>query len=177
MSRVGKHAVKWSGAVQVTKEGQVVSAQGKLGTLKYSVPKCLNITLEEGSIALTPVNEDQKTRALWGTARKQIANLVQGVESGFSIDVELIGVGYRAQVSGSKLTLQLGFSHDIVIEVPKGITVTCEKNTNLKVLGPDKQQVGQFVSQLKSYRPVEPYKGKGVIIKGEYVLRKEGKKK
>lgn len=177
MSRVGKHAVKVPSSVSLQQEGLKVTMKGKAGTLSYDVPECLRLDTVEGGVLLCPLNQEKLTRSLWGTAQRRLSNMVLGVDQGFTMKLDLVGVGYRASVSGSKLTMQLGFSHDVVVDIPEGMTVKCEKPTNICVVGADKQRVGQFVSELRSYRPPEPYKGKGVIREGEYVLRKEGKKK
>jgi large subunit ribosomal protein L6 len=177
VSRVGKHAVKVPGSVSLTQEGSKITAVGKMGTLSYVVPDCLRIQRVDDGILLCPVNKEKMTRSLWGTAQRRLANMVSGVTDGFSINLELIGVGYRAVADAKKLTLQLGFSHDVVLDIPAGISIKCEKPTSLTVTSADKQSLGQFVSELRSYRPPEPYKGKGIIREGEYVLRKEGKKK
>lgn len=177
MSRIGKNPIKIPSTVSLSRDGLKVTLNGKLGSLFYEVPHCLKLENIEGGLLLEPLNQDQKTRALWGTAQRQLTNMVVGVDRGFTMNLDLVGVGYRASVSGGTLTMQLGFSHDIVVEIPEGIVVKCEKPTMIAVTGSNKQRVGQLVSELRSYRPPEPYKGKGVIRQGEYVLRKEGKKK
>jgi large subunit ribosomal protein L6 len=128
-------------------------------------------------LKLTPADETMKARALWGTAQRNISNIVKGVDEGFTVNLDLVGVGYRASVNGSKIVLQLGFSHDVEYDLPKGVSAKCEKPTALAITGPSKQQVGQIAAVLRNYRKPEPYKGKGVIRAGEYVVRKEGKKK
>jgi large subunit ribosomal protein L6 len=135
------------------------------------------VKLEDGKVTVTPANDTKKARALWGTTRARIQNLVDGVNEGFKKDLEIVGVGYRAQVQGKSLNLQLGFSHDVNYPIPEGIQIKCEKPTSIEISGADKQLVGQVAAEIRGYRPPEPYKGKGVRYADEYILRKEGKKK
>lgn len=177
MSRVGKNEVKVPAAVTFDLNGRVASVKGKLGQLSYEIPEVIEFTKTETGILLKPVNDTKRARELWGTANRTLTSMIKGVNEGFTVNVDLVGVGYRAQVQGSKVVLQLGFSHDVVYDVPADIVVKAEKPTALSFTGPDKQAVGQIVAEIRKYRKPEPYKGKGVIRQGEFVLRKEGKKK
>ncbi len=177
MSRVGKNPVDVPAGVEVAISGGLVSAKGKLGALEFQATGDVAITQEEGKIWVKPVNESKKARSMWGTARSRIQNMVTGVSEGFTKNLEINGVGYRAAVQGQALNLQLGFSHDVAYPIPEGITIKCEKPTAISISGADKQKVGQVAAEIRSYRPPEPYKGKGVKYADEVILRKEGKKK
>ncbi len=177
MSRVGKNPVEVPAGVEVAIKGGLVSAKGKLGSLDFQATDDVEITQEDSKIWVKPVNETKKARAMWGTARSRIQNMVQGVSEGFTKELEINGVGYRAAVQGQALNLQLGFSHDVTYPIPEGITIKCEKPTSISISGADKQKVGQVAAEIRSYRPPEPYKGKGVKYADEVILRKEGKKK
>jgi large subunit ribosomal protein L6 len=177
MSRVGKNPVKLPAGVTVdTVNGNLV-VKGKLGELSLPLSSNTSVVFENGEITVTPLSQDKFARMMWGTMRNRIANMVTGVSTGFSQNLEILGVGYRAQVQGQNLVLQLGYSHDIVYPIPAGVTIVSEKPTALTVKGIDKQLIGAVVAKIKSYRPPEPYKGKGIRKEGEYVRRKEGKKK
>jgi large subunit ribosomal protein L6 len=177
MSRVGKNPVTVPSGVELKIDGSTVSAKGKLGLLSYEFTDEVAVKLEDGKVTVTPANDTKKARALWGTTRARIQNLVDGVNEGFKKDLEIVGVGYRAQVQGKSLNLQLGFSHDVNYPIPEGIQIKCEKPTSIEISGADKQLVGQVAAEIRGYRPPEPYKGKGVRYADEYILRKEGKKK
>ncbi len=177
MSRVGKNPVEVPSGVEVAIKGGLVSAKGKLGTLDFEASDDVVISQEDGKIWVKPANEGKRARAMWGTVRSRIQNMVIGVSEGFTKNLEINGVGYRAAVQGQSLNLQLGFSHDVAYPIPEGITVKCEKPTSIAVSGADKQKVGQVAAEIRSYRPPEPYKGKGVKYADEVILRKEGKKK
>jgi len=177
MSRVGKNPVSIPAGVAVTFEGKTISAVGPKGTLSYTVTGELDITVEDNKIILRPRNKERQTRMLWGTNRNRIQNLVTGVSIGFKKDLELVGVGYRANVLGNTLNIQLGFSHDIHYSIPQGVEIKCEKPTSISISGADVQQIGKIAADIRAYRKPEPYKGKGVKYVGEYILRKEGKKK
>ncbi len=177
MSRVGKSPVQVPEGVDVTVEGQRVTAKGKLGELSYQLSKSVTAALDNGSVVVAPVDETKHARAMWGTTRSRIQSLVTGVSQGFTKQLEINGVGYRAAIQGTTLGLQLGYSHDINYAIPEGITITCEKPTSITVSGADKQKVGQVAADIRAYRPPEPYKGKGIKYVDEVVLRKEGKKK
>jgi large subunit ribosomal protein L6 len=177
MSRVGKNPVKLPAGVTVDTVNDNLVVKGKLGELSLPLSSNTSVVFENGEITVTPLSQDKFARMMWGTMRNRIANMVTGVSTGFSQNLEILGVGYRAQVQGQNLVLQLGYSHDIVYPIPAGITIVSEKPTALTVKGIDKQLIGAVVAKIKSYRPPEPYKGKGIRKEGEYVRRKEGKKK
>lgn len=177
MSRVGQSPVQLPDGVTVSIAGATVSAKGKLGELSADFTDDVTIAEVDGAVVVTPVDDSQKARAMWGTARSRISNLVQGVSEGFVKKLEINGTGYRAQVQGNNLVLQLGFSHDVQYAIPQDIKITCPDQTHIEISGADKQKVGQIAAEIRGYRPPEPYKGKGVKYEGEYILRKEGKKK
>ena len=177
MSRVGKHPVVVPSGVTVEVAEGRVSASGKLGALAVEFGHDVVVEQENGSLVVKPVGDSPAARRMWGTLRARLQNAVQGVSTGFSRKLELVGVGYRAQLRGKDLVLQLGFSHEIVIPAPDGVKFECPDNNHVVISGHDKQLVGQIGAEIKSLRPVEPYKGKGVRYEGEYVIRKEGKKK
>tara|TARA_R110000850_G_scaffold258835_6_gene385577 strand:- start:484 stop:1023 length:540 start_codon:yes stop_codon:yes gene_type:complete len=176
MSRIGKQQINLPEKVEIkVGEGSSVSVEGPKGKLEWSLPSGLGIELEDSAVLVTRDSEDRKLRAMHGTARSLIANMVEGVSNGFVRELEVQGVGFRATVKGSALDLSLGFSHPVLHPIPSGLSVTVEENTKIKVEGIDKQLVGQFAADVRSYYPPEPYKGKGVRYKGEYVRRKQGK--
>ena len=177
MSRIGKNPVEIPDGVTVDVAGQVVTAKGKLGELSIILTDEVDIGMEDKLITVTPRNNSLMARKMWGTSRSIIHNLVSGVSDGFSRKLEIQGVGYRAQLQGKDLILQLGFSHEVRFPVPEGIKIECPDQTHISISGPDKQKVGQTASEIRSFRPPEPYKGKGIRYEGEYVIRKEGKKK
>ncbi len=177
MSRVGKDPVEVPSGVEVAIKGSVISAKGKLGALDFEAGEDVEVTQEEGKIWVKPANDGKRARAMWGTVRSRVQNMVIGVSEGFTKNLEINGVGYRAAVQGQSLNLQLGFSHDIAYPIPEGITIKCEKPTAIAISGADKQKVGQVAAEIRGYRPPEPYKGKGVKYADEVILRKEGKKK
>ena len=177
MSRVGKNPVAVPAGVEVVLADGQISVKGKLGKFDYPLPDEVTVTREDGQIVVAPANDGAKARALWGTTRANISNMVTGVSQGFTKVLEITGVGYRAAVQGKTLNLQLGFSHDVLFPIPDGITIKCEKPTTVEVSGADKQQVGQVCAKIRGYRPPEPYKGKGVRYSTEQIRRKEGKKK
>jgi large subunit ribosomal protein L6 len=177
MSRVGKTIIQLPSEVKVTLATAQLDAQGKLGKLSYNIPDLVSVVCEGNTLTVQPKDETQEARAMWGTTQRNIANMIRGVDKGFIVNLELNGVGYRAQVQGKNLILQLGYSHDITYLIPEGITVRCEKPTSIEVSGSSKQSVGQVAAEIRAYRKPEPYKGKGVIRQGEFVIRKEGKKK
>lgn len=161
----------------MTQEGRVLTLKGKTGSKTYEVPECINFEKTEKGFLVTPKEKTQRGRSLWGTTQRNLSNIVKGLDKGFTLNVTLVGVGYRAAVAGSKLTLQLGFSHDIVYDIPPGIEIKCEKPTMIAITGFDKQLVGSVGAHLREYRKPEPYKGKGVLRETEFIIRKEGKKK
>ncbi len=177
MSRVGKHPVELPSGVEVVLDGKTVRAKGKLGQLAYQSTDDVIVALDGGKVVVKPVNESKRARAMWGTTRSRIQAMVIGVSEGFTKQLEINGVGYRAAVQGSALGLQLGYSHDISYPIPEGITIKCEKPTSITVSGADKQQVGQVAAEIRAFRKPEPYKGKGIKYVDEIILRKEGKKK
>ncbi len=177
MSRVGSNPVAVPSGVEIAIADGQISVKGKLGKFDYPLPDEVEVSREGDEIKVRPLNETAKARALWGTTRSNIANMVTGVSSGFTKVLEITGVGYRAAVQGKTLNLQLGFSHDINFPIPEGISMKCERPTQIEVSGADKQQVGQICAKIRGYRPPEPYKGKGVRYSTETIRRKEGKKK
>jgi large subunit ribosomal protein L6 len=177
MSRIGKEPVEIPSGVDVKVDGLQVTAKGKLGEESVRLTDDVVLTQEDGKLWVKPANDGARARTMWGTSRTMLQNIVTGVSEGFTYNLEITGVGYRAAVQGGALSLQLGYSHDIAHPIPKGLTVTVERNTSIEVKGTNKQVMGQFCSEVRAYRPPEPYKGKGVRYKDEYILRKEGKKK
>jgi large subunit ribosomal protein L6 len=179
MSRIGKYPVIIPEGVTVVINDNIVTAKGKLGELNFAFDKAqVNAKLEENKVVVSPLSQSQQARALWGTTKAQINSVVKGVTEGFTKTLELIGVGYKARVEGSnKLVMSLGFSHDVIFEAPEGIKITTASPTQINIFGINKQLVGQVASEIRKYRKPEPYKGKGVRYTGEYVRRKEGKKK
>jgi len=177
MSRIGKHAVAVPAGVTVQVNGQEVSAKGPKGALHMRVVDDLAVTFDDGKVAVKPRTESRRARMMWGMQRTLVSNLVKGVSTGFKVDLEINGVGYRANVQGSNLVLQLGYSHEIVYPIPEGIEMKVEKQTAISITGADKQRVGQIAAEIRSYRGPEPYKGKGIKYSTETILRKEGKKK
>lgn len=203
MSRIGKLPISVPSSTTVTIEGQVLKAKGPKGELTIELPDVMSAELEGAELRINPrddiveaanekirINDekgrkkmtfaqalDPSARTLWGTSRSNAANLVQGAAEGFTKTLELVGVGYRAQMQGKDLKLALGFSHDVIYKAPDGIEIKCAKPTEIEISGADKQSVGQVAAEIRNYRRPEPYKGKGVRYQGEYVRRKEGKKK
>ena len=177
MSRVGKHPVPIPDGVTVNIAGQEVSAKGKLGELKVVLVDEVEVALADDAITVAPRDDSKRAQTMWGMSRTLVSNVVTGVANGFTKKLEIQGVGYRAQVDGKTLVLQLGYSHDIKFPIPEGITVKCERPTAIEISGADRQRVGQAAAEIRAFRPPEPFKGKGVRYEGEYVRRKEGKKK
>jgi len=177
MSRIGIRAVKVPSGVTASVEGQTVKVKGPKGAMQLALLDDVTVKLEDGAIRVDPRDQSKRSRSMWGTARTLVANLVTGVSQGFEEKLEITGVGYRAAVQGKQLNLQLGFSHDVNFPIPEGITVATPRPTEIVISGIDKQKVGHVAAVLRGYRPPEPYKGKGVKYAGEYILRKEGKKK
>jgi len=177
MSRIGKKPVPLPKGVTASVEGKTVKVKGPKGELKVTLVEEIDASVGPDGITLTPREAMERARPMWGMSRTLVNNLVLGVTQGFSSKLEIQGVGYRAAVQGKNLNLQLGFSHDVAYPIPPGITITAEKPTMLTVAGIDKQLVGQVAAEIRAYRKPEPYKGKGVRYAGEYVRRKEGKKK
>ena len=179
MSRVGQNPVTIPDGVEVSVAGGVLTAKGKLGTLTVPVLPIVEVKVEEGQVTVIPTGGGKLAKTMWGTTRSLVNNAVIGVSEGFTKRLEVNGVGYRAQVQGKKLNLQLGYSHDIAFDVPEGIKIEVEgdRGNVIAVSGFNKQVVGQVASEIRSFRKPEPYKGKGVKYADEQILRKEGKKK
>ncbi|HEY0441449.1 MAG TPA: 50S ribosomal protein L6 [Xanthobacteraceae bacterium] len=177
MSRIGKRPVPVPSGVQASVEGQTVKVKGPKGALQAVLHGDVTVAMDKGGVMVTPRAETQRARAMWGLSRTQIANLIAGVTQGFEKRLEITGVGYRAAVQGKNLQLALGFSHDVVYPIPEGIQIVTPRPTEVVVTGIDRQKVGQVAAEIRGYRPPEPYKGKGVKYAGEYIFRKEGKKK
>lgn len=177
MSRVGKNPVPIPSGVECNLSNGQLSAKGKLGQLAFPISPDVVVEVKDGKVFVQPKSKSKNARMMWGTTQRLAKNLVNGVSEGFTKKLEINGVGYRASVQGNKLVLQLGHSHDIELQIPTELKVVCEKPTAISISGADSQKVGQFAAQVRSYRPPEPYKGKGVKYEGEYILRKEGKKK
>ena len=177
MSRIGKRPVAVPAGVTAKVEGQKVSVKGAKGELFFVVPEDVIVVLNDNGIKVDPKNETKRARALWGTSRAQINNLVVGVTAGFEKKLEITGVGYKAAVAGKNLQLSLGYSHDVVFPIPAGVTIATPKPTEINIAGIDKRQVGQVAAEIRAFRGPEPYKGKGVKYANEFIFRKEGKKK
>lgn len=179
MSRVGKYPVNIPNGVSVVVDNNVVTAKGKLGELSFVFDAAHVATkIENNAVTVSPLSDTKEARSLWGTTRASINTMIKGVNDGFTRNMELLGVGYKARVEGTKkLVLSLGFSHDVIYELPEGIKVACATPTQISISGADKQLVGQVAAEIRKYRKPEPYKGKGIRYEGEYVRRKEGKKK
>jgi large subunit ribosomal protein L6 len=177
MSKVGKKPVDVPAGVTPRVEGQNVSMKGPKGELSFRVPDDVAVVLEGNQITVNPRTETRQARALWGTSRAQLNNIATGVSKGFEKKLEINGVGYKAAAQGKSVNLSLGYSHEVIYTVPAGITVATPKPTEIVISGIDRQQVGQVAAEIRAYRGPEPYKGKGVKYEGEFIFRKEGKKK
>jgi large subunit ribosomal protein L6 len=177
MSRIGKNPVTVPAGVTLTQDGQKVSVKGAKGTLEFTLPSAVTGNLDGDQFTVAPVANDKDARSMWGMSRTMIANLIEGVTNGYTKNLELRGVGYRAAMKGSTLNLQLGLSHDVNYNAPDGINVAVPKATQINVSGINKQMVGQVAAEIRAYRKPEPYKGKGIRYVGEFVRQKEGKKK
>ncbi|NNU14849.1 50S ribosomal protein L6 [Parvularcula sp. ZS-1/3] len=177
MSRIGKKPVPVPKGVEAKVNGQTVSAKGSKGQMEFVVNELCLVELGDDGVQVTPVNKTKEARSMWGMSRTRIANIFEGVTEGFKKDLELVGVGYRAQMKGKTLVLALGYSHDVEYNAPDGIEIKVGKPTEISISGMDKQVVGEVAAKIRSFRPPEPYKGKGVKYAGEYIFRKEGKKK
>ena len=177
MSRIGNKAVSVPSGVTANVDGQTVKVKGPKGALEVVLADDVSVKLDKNAITIEPRGETKRALSLWGTSRTQVANLMAGVTKGFEEKLEITGVGYRAAVQGKQLNLQLGFSHDVNYPIPAGITIATPKPTEIVVTGIEKQKVGQVAAEIRGFRPPEPYKGKGVKYAGEYIFRKEGKKK
>ena len=177
MSRIGKKPVPLPGGVSATVSGQTVSVKGPKGTREFTATDDVTLAVEDGAVTVTPRGTSKRARQQWGMSRTQVANLVTGVTSGFKKEMEITGVGYRAAVQGKVLKLALGYSHDVDFAIPAEVTITTPKPTEIIVEGIDQQIVGQVAANIREWRKPEPYKGKGIRYKGEFIFRKEGKKK
>ncbi|MGC6475094.1 MAG: 50S ribosomal protein L6 [Parvibaculales bacterium] len=177
MSRIGKKPVPVPNGVEVTLSGNAVAVKGPKGELNTVLSDLVSVEMNDDGVLVSPKDKSQQARSFWGLSRSVVNNLIVGVSDGFSKKLELVGVGYRAQAQGQKLKLSLGFSHDVDYEIPEGVKAECPSQTEIVISGIDKQKVGQVAAEIRSYRTPEPYKGKGVRYEGEYIFRKEGKKK
>ena len=177
MSRIGKKPVELPGGVSATVSGQTVSVKGPKGTREFTATDDVTLAVEDGAVTVTPRGSSKRARQQWGMSRTQVANLVTGVTTGFKREMEITGVGYRAAVQGKVLKLALGYSHDVDFAIPAEVTITTPKPTEIIVEGIDQQIVGQVAANIREWRKPEPYKGKGIRYKGEFIFRKEGKKK
>ena len=177
MSRIGNSPIKLPDGVNIIAEGSRLVAKGNKGELEMALPDNVNVSVDEGLVKVVPLEKSIHGRSIWGTVRANINNMVVGVSMGFSRNLEINGVGYRAAMQGNKLQLNLGFSHPVEMDIPAGLSVKVENNTKIEITGTDKQLLGQFASEIRAKRPPEPFKGKGVKYAEEHVVRKEGKKK
>jgi len=177
MSRIGKRPVELPSGVSASVSGQTVEVKGPKGSRSFTATDDVTIAMDGNTLTVTPRGNSKRARQQWGMSRTMVANLVQGVTSGFRRELEITGVGYRAQMQGNTLKLALGYSHEVNFEVPAGVTVTAPKPTEIVVEGQDQQLVGQVAANIREWRAPEPYKGKGIRYKGEFIFRKEGKKK
>ena len=177
MSRIGKNPVVVPKGVDVTLSGQNISAKGPKGALAMTLVDDVVATKDGDLIRVVPSNESARARMMWGMQRTLVDNLVVGVATGFLKELEIVGVGYRAQMRGKDLVLALGYSHEVVHKIPEGVSIECPTPTQIKISGADRQRVGQTAAEIRAYRKPEPFKGKGVKYVGEYIFRKEGKKK
>jgi large subunit ribosomal protein L6 len=177
MSRIGKYPVPVPAGVTASVQGRTFVAKGKLGELSLPLTDAVDVEVAGGAVKVSPRGEDRRARTMWGTTRSLINGAIAGVSTGFAKSMEITGTGYKAAVVGNDLVLNLGYSHEIRYPVPKGIKITCEKPTSVRVEGADKQQVGQVAAEIRAFRGPEPYKGKGVRYNDEIIRRKEGKKK
>ena len=177
MSRIGKKPVAIPAGVTANLDGDQISVKGPKGTLSMPKADLISYELTDGGVSVQPANDTKRARAFWGMQRTLVANLMVGVTQGFSKKLLITGVGYRANAQGKKLKLQLGYSHDVDMEVPEGLEVKTPDPTTVEISGADKQAVGQFAAEIRRWRKPEPYKGKGIKYDGEFIFRKEGKKK
>jgi large subunit ribosomal protein L6 len=177
MSRIGKKPVAIPSGVTADIKDGVLSVKGPKGTLTLTMRDEISYTVDDASILVKPANDTKSARAFWGMQRTLVSNLIEGVTTGFTKTLEITGVGYRANVQGKNLKLQLGYSHDVDIAVPEGIEIKTPDNTTIEITGNDKQKVGQIAAEIRQWRKPEPYKGKGIKYRGEFIFRKEGKKK
>jgi len=177
MSRIGKKPVSIPAGVSASIEGRTLSVKGPKGTLSLALADEVSYAVEDGAISVQPANETKRARSFWGMQRTLVQNLVTGVTEGFSKTLQITGVGYRANLQGKNLKLQLGYSHDVDFPIPEGIEIKTPDQTTVQISGIDRQKVGQVAAEIRRWRKPEPYKGKGIKYRGEYIFRKEGKKK
>ena len=177
MSRIGKKPVPMPAGVSATTEGQTLTVKGPKGALSMQMLEDISYDIQDGAISVQPANDTKRARSFWGMHRTLVQNLVTGVTEGFSKTLEITGVGYRAAMQGKNLRLQLGYSHDVNIAVPAELTVATPDATTVVISGNDRQRVGQLAAEIRQWRKPEPYKGKGIKYRGEFIFRKEGKKK
>ena len=177
MSRIGKKPIELPSGVSASVSGQTIEVKGAKATQSFTATDDVTIAVEDNAVVITPRGKSKRARQQWGMSRTMVANMVQGVTTGFKKELEINGVGYRAQMQGNTLKLNLGYSHEVNFEVPDGVTVTAPKPTEIVVEGNDPQLVGQVAANIREWRKPEPYKGKGIKYKDEYIFRKEGKKK
>ena len=177
MSRVGQSPVVVPDGVSIETLNGILTAKGKLGEQSFPISGEVNVAIEENIVTVSPKNMTKRSRSMWGTTRASINNMLTGVNEGFTIDLEINGVGYRAAAEGKDIVLSLGFSHPVRYPIPDGITMKCERPTAISIHGADKQKVGQLAAEIRAYRPPEPFKGKGIKYANENIRRKEGKKK
>lgn len=177
MSRVGKQSINVpSGISVVLKDNVLTMTKGSINE-NYTIPSCLMTEVSNNSIIFKPVNSDRHTKAMWGTTQRNVSNIIGGFNTNFTSTLKLVGVGYKASIKGKQLVLQLGFSHDVMYDIPDGVNIACPDVTTIVISGRSKKLVGDVATELRQYRKPEPYKGKGIIRQGEFVYRKEGKKK
>jgi len=177
MSRIGKKPVAIPAGVTAKLDGQHIAVKGAKGELNFTAPDEVSVTIDGNVIHVNPHGQDKRSRAMWGTARARVNNLIVGVTKGFERKLEINGVGYKAAIAGKNLQLALGYSHDVIYPIPAGVAITTPKPTEITIVGIDKRQVGQVAAEIRAFRGPEPYKGKGVKYAGEFIFRKEGKKK
>ena len=177
MSRIGKKPIELPKGVSASISGQTIEVKGPKGTRSFTATDDVTMAMDGGTVTVTPRGTSKRARAQWGMSRTMVANLATGVSEGFRKELEIQGVGYRAAMQGNVLKLSLGYSHEVNFDVPQGVTITTPKQTEIVVEGSDQQLVGQVAANIREWRAPEPYKGKGIRYKGEYIFRKEGKKK
>ena len=177
MSRIAKNSIKIPADTSCQYENNIFKAKGKLGEMELNINHLFEVNVKDGEIFVKPKNEKDNSNPIWGTTRAHLSNIIKGVSEGFTKTLELNGTGYRASISGSKLKLQLGYSHDINFDVPKEIKVECPKQNIIKLSGSNKELLGAVAANIRSFRKPEPFKGKGIKYENEYIFRKEGKKK
>ncbi|EEX09548.1 ribosomal protein L6 [Ruegeria lacuscaerulensis ITI-1157] len=177
MSRIGKKPVELPSGVSAAVSGQTIEVKGPKGTRSFTATDDVTLSVEDNVVTITPRGSSKRARQQWGMSRTMVANLIEGVTNGFKKELEIQGVGYRAQMQGNTLKLNLGYSHDVDFVAPEGVTITAPKQTEIVVEGIDQQLVGEVAAKIRDWRRPEPYKGKGIRYKGEFIFRKEGKKK